>query len=425
MFRRKVNGLLFLFSLIGGAAGFAAGEILLSRQEGHMPNILLMACYFGLLGLLTGFMCLLAEMVSPELNGRGWRLRYATTGWKLLVPAAFIMLLAAGALFQTIYGMGLGGRKPAEDIVLVIDKSSSMKETDPGRESIRAAQELIGRMDAGKRAAIVLFNERPELLQPLTNLATEVEKDQVKTRLEGYRPDGQTNIAGALEMALTELASASDRRKGMVILISDGYSQVQLDKAVQPYRQEGVAIHAVGMNRTSKDATSLLKQLADQTEGSYHRIDNANELSGVFSKIYELNRGWHLMGERTGTGEGSYYYLTLRILFLALLGALMGLSLGIIFDNRHLAKSFTVGGAFAGMLAGALLEAWMQMGIAPAFGRLLADLTLAAVLALSTLLVPIKEPGTQTGSASMYRSGKGSSDGLGKAQGGSGSFDSR
>ncbi|MBC8079931.1 MAG: VWA domain-containing protein, partial [Gorillibacterium sp.] len=246
MFRRKVNGLLFLFSLIGGAAGFAAGEALLYQQEGTMSNILLMACYFGLLGLLTGFMCLLAEVVSPQLNGRGWRLRNAASGWKLLVPAAFIMLLAAGALFQTIYGMGLGGRKPAEDIVLVIDKSSSMKETDPGRESVRAAQELIGRMDSGKRTAIVLFNERPELLQPLTILATQVEKDQVITRLDGYTADGQTDISGALKMALTELESASNKRKSMVILISDGYSEVQVEEAVQPYHQEGIAIHAVG-----------------------------------------------------------------------------------------------------------------------------------------------------------------------------------
>ncbi|MCL6459436.1 MAG: VWA domain-containing protein [Gorillibacterium sp.] len=425
MFRRKVNGLLFLFSLIGGAAGFAAGEVLLNRQEGSMSNILLMACYFGLLGLLTGLMCLLAEMISPQLNGHGWRLRYASTGWKLLVPAAFIMLLAAGALFQTVYGMGLGGRKPAEDIVLVIDKSSSMNETDPGRESVRAAEELINRMDAGKRAAVVLFNEQPELLQPLTNLTTQAEKDQVNTRLDGYTPNGQTDIARALTLALTQLDSVSSGRKGMVILISDGYSEVQVEQAVQPFRQKGIAIHTVGMNATSKDATHLLKQLADETQGSYHRIDNATEISGVFTKIYELNRGWHLMGERSGTDEGSYYYLTLRILFLALLGALMGLSLGIIFDNRHLAKSFTIGGAVAGMLAGALLEAWMRMGVAPAFGRLLADLTLAAVLALSTLLIPIKEPGSQTGSNSLYRSGKNPSGGLGKVQNGSGSFDRR
>jgi Ca-activated chloride channel family protein len=411
MFRRKVNGMLFLFSLIGGAAGFAAGEWLLARQEGQWSAIVLMACYFGILGLLTGLACLLAEVISPQLNGRGWRLRYASSGWKLLLPAAFIMLLAAGALFQTIYGMGFGGRKPAQDIVLVIDKSGSMNETDPGRESIRAAQDLITKMDQGKRVAVVLFNEQPELLQPLVPLTTEADRAQVKARLDSYHPDGQTNIAAALDLALTQLDNA---RKGMVILISDGYSDVQIERTAEPYRSHGVAIHTVGMNGTSSDAVSLLKQLADETQGSYHKITHAEDVSGVFTRIYELSRGWHLVGERTGTDEGSIYYLTLRVL-----------SLGIIFDNRHLAKSFTIGGALAGMLAGGLLEFWMQLGVLPSLGRLLADLLLAAVLALSTLLIPVKEPGTGVGSSSLYRRGKGPADGSGRAQGGSGSFDKR
>lgn len=422
MFRRKVNGMLFLFSLIGGAAGFAVGEWLLARQEGQWSAIVLMACYFGILGLFTGLACLLAEVISPQLNGRGWRLRYASSGWKLLLPAAFIMLLAAGALFQTIYGMGFGGRKPAQDIVLVIDKSGSMNETDPGRESIRAAQDLITKMDQGKRVAVVLFNEQPELLQPLVPLTTEADRAQVKARLDSYHPDGQTNIAAALDLALTQLDNA---RKGMVILISDGYSDVQIQRTAEPYRSHGVAIHTVGMNGTSSDAVGLLKQLADETQGSYHKITHAEDVSGVFTRIYELSRGWHLVGERTGTDEGSIYYLTLRVLFIALLGSLMGLSLGIIFDNRHLAKSFTIGGALAGMLAGGLLEFWMQLGVLPSLGRLLADLLLAAVLALSTLLIPVKEPGTGVGSSSLYRRGKGPADGSGRAQGGSGSFDKR
>ena len=34
----------------------------------------------------------------------------------------------------------------------------------------------------------------------------------------------------------------------------------------------------------------------------------------------------------------------------------MGLALGIVFDNRHLALSFSIGGAVSGVLAGVVLE---------------------------------------------------------------------
>lgn len=425
MARRKFSAMLFLFSLIGGAVGFSAGELLLARFGSEWPNVWLMALYFGIFGLATVFFCLLAETVSPELAGQGWRLRHSGTGWKLLVPAAFVILFAAGALFQLLYGFGLGKHQPAQDIVLVIDKSESMLQTDPNRQSVEAAQKLIRRMDSRKQAAVILFNERPELLQPLSALREVADRNAVAERLNSYHAAGQTDIAGALNMAMEQLDARANPRKSMVILISDGYSDVDLANATAPYLAKGIAIHTVGMNNTNADATRLLEELARRTGGSYHGIGSAGELSGVFTKIYDLNRGWHLMGERSENGGDSSYYRFLRVLLLAGIGALMGLALGIIFDNRHLAKSFGIGGAVGGILAGAVLEVWMEQGIAPGVGRFLGDLLLAALLALSTVLVPVKPPGSLGSTASLNRPGRGSSDGNGRGEKGSGSFDRR
>ncbi|WP_058301501.1 vWA domain-containing protein [Gorillibacterium timonense] len=423
MVRRKFSLMLFLFSLIGGAIGFAGGELLLARFGSEWPNVWLMALYFGVLGLATVFFCLLAETVSPEIAGQGWRLRHSGTGWKLLVPAAFIILFSAGAIFQFLYGFGLGKQEPAQDIVLVIDKSESMLQTDPKRESVEAAQKLIRRMDSHKQVAVILFNEQPELLQPLSPLRDAADRDAVADRLDSYRAAGQTDIAKALDLAVEQLDSRTNPRKSMVILISDGYSDVNLANATGPYSAKGIAIHTVGMNNTNTDATKLLKELAERTGGSYHGIGSAGELSGVFTKIYDLNRGWHLMGERSENGGDSLYYRFLRVLLFAGIGAFMGLALGIVFDNRHLAKSFTLGGAIAGILAGTVVEFWMGMGIAPGFGRFLADLILAAVLALSPLLIPVKTSGSLGSAASMNRPGRGPADDYGRAS--SGSFDRR
>jgi len=425
MARRKFSLLLFLFSLIGGTVGFAAGELLLARFGSDWPNVWLMALYFGILGLATVFFCLLAETISPELAGQGWRLRYSATGWKLLVPAAFALLFAAGALFQLLYGFGLGKHQPAQDIVLVIDKSESMLQTDPGRESVTAAQKLIRRMDSRKQAAVILFNEQPELLQPLAPLSTAEDREAAAKRLDGYHAAGQTDIAKALAMAIDQLDARTNPRKSMVILISDGYSDVDLAAATAPYISQGIAIQTVGMNNTNSDAKGLLQGLAERTGGSYHGIEHASELSGVFTKIYDLNRGWHLMGERSEAGGDSPYYRYLRVFLLACIGALMGIALGIVFDNRHLAKSFGIGGAVAGFLAGAVVEFWMGLGFATGLGRFFGDLLLAAVLALSPLIVPVKPPGSLGSAASLDRSARRPADGPGRRDSGSGSFDRR
>ncbi|WP_052339670.1 vWA domain-containing protein [Gorillibacterium massiliense] len=421
MYRRKWSGLLFLFSLAGGAAGFAAGEFLLSWQEGRMPNVLLMAIYFGVLGLAIALMSLWAETLSPVLNGRGWRHRHAGAGWKLLVPASLGLLFAAGALFQSIYGLGFGGYKPAQDIVLVIDKSESMRDNDANRQSARGAQQLIERMETGNRVSIVLFNERAELLQPFVALNSQADKDQVIARLDSYPFEGQTNIEQALQLGLDQLNALSDRRTSMVILLSDGYSDVDVPKTVASFKSEGIPLHTVGMKGTGSDASKLLKRLAGGTDGTLQRVGHVKGLTGAFTKIYDLSRDWHLTGERVGMGESSLYYAMLRVLFVAGLGALIGLALGIIFNNRHLAKSFIIGGAIAGAVSGFLLEKGLNAAVSSSIVRFVADIVLAAILAASTMIVAVKESSTDAPS-SIYRRGKSSGSGYGSARGGSGSF---
>lgn len=62
------------------------------------------------------------------------------------------------------------------------------------------------------------------------------------------------------------------------------------------------------------------------------------------------------MGERNGSDSGRLLYAVERVLLLTATGALLGLALGLIFDNKHIAKSFSIGGAVAGLLVGLVLE---------------------------------------------------------------------
>lgn len=81
MVQRKINPLLLLFSVIGGVIGFAIGEYWLRVWGIGLPVIFVTGVYFGILAFCIGLSCLLAEIISPRLNGSSWRQRYTGTSW--------------------------------------------------------------------------------------------------------------------------------------------------------------------------------------------------------------------------------------------------------------------------------------------------------------------------------------------------------
>lgn len=407
MFQRRVNLLLVLFSIIGGVAGFLAGEALLMWGEGRIPHFFLMGLYFGQLALWVAFFCLLAEYISPEINGKGWRLRNGRDGWKLLVPASLVLLLVAGIALQFVYGLYFGKVKPPQDILIAIDTSGSMLETDPDQVRLQAIRNLVQSLEPDKRVAIIAFNDRAEVLQSLTPVADQAMKDEVLGLLDNMPvPDGGTDIAAALTTSMGLISDASnDGRNSTVILISDGYSEVDLDQALSPYQAAKVGVHAIGMNMENQQGNNLLKWIANRTGGTFYEVDEVQSLSGVVTQIYRSTQTWHLVGERMGALADSLYYAIVRVGCIVIIGALMGLGAGSMFDNRYLVRSYLVGGAIGGLLAGIILELGLQ-GAGPEwpayFYRGVADVLLAIVLSLSTLLVAYKQSSSLDGNDSMY-----------------------
>ncbi|GGH23004.1 vWA domain-containing protein [Paenibacillus segetis] len=394
--QRIINGLMLLFSLIGGAVGFAFGEIWLHKFSGEMRAVFLIGCYFGIIALCIGFACLLAEMISPKLSGSSWRQRYMSTSWKMLLPATLILLMLVGTALEFLYELNIGGQKPIKDIVLIIDNSGSMQETDPDDARYEAAKKLINNMDSDKEASVILFNDSAEILQPFVRLNNQSTKDQVISQLDGIAStDGGTNIGLALEEAMKQIQSQEGSKRGsMAILLSDGFSEVNTEQALADYVSRGTIVNTIGLGLTNQQSSGLLEDIASRTGGRYYDVSDSANVSMVFQQIYDNIDDRTLVTERTGTTENSTYYMVLRIFFILLIGAALGLSLGLLFDNRYLARSFSVGGAVAGLIAGLLLEFGLngssyQDGVT----RLLACLILAAVIAMFTLIVPMKDKG--------------------------------
>ncbi|MFC0329219.1 VWA domain-containing protein [Paenibacillus sepulcri] len=392
--QRKINMLLLLFSIIGGAIGFAFGEVILGGLLESWPRFIVIGLYFGVLALCIGLACLLAEMIAPRLNGSSWRQRYTDLSWKLLVPATLILLFAVGGLLQLLYGLQFGGVKQVKDIVLVVDNSGSMLETDPDNERYAAAKQLINNMDSDNRVAVVAFSNTAELIQPFVSLDTQDEKNSVNAVIDSLKPtDGGTDFSLALTEAMKTIEGKENAKRGtLVILLSDGFSESNIDQQLAAYQEQQIAVNTVGLSVVDARGSALLQQIAESTGGSYYDVSEASGLALVFQNIYDKIDNRTLLTERTDTMADNTFYTLLRILSLGIIGAAVGISLGLLFDNRFLAVSFGSGGLAGGLLAGFILDNGLSgQAFTDGFWRFIAVLVLAAIIGLFTLVVPVSE----------------------------------
>ncbi|GGF83999.1 hypothetical protein GCM10010912_31490 [Paenibacillus albidus] len=391
--QRKINLLLLFFSLIGGAFAFLIGEWLLGRWLEELPSIVLVGIYFAIVALGVGLGALIAEMVSPRLNGASWKQRYLGLSWKLL-PLTLVLAFGVGAFTEFIYELNFGGVKPVKDVVMIIDDSGSMMENDPDNRRYSAAQSLVMQMDEDNQVAVLTFSDSASIVQPLTPLADEQNREKVSAAILNLKTtEGGTNIKGALEESLNVInGDSSSSRGSMVILLSDGASELDTASDLRTFTERGIAVNTIGLGMDNPSDATLLREIAGVTGGQYYDVSDAGRLGDVFQQIYDRLGDRTLLTERTDATQDSPYYAAVRILSLLLVGAALGVGLGVVFDNRHLARSFGLGGTVSGLLAGLVLEYGLTgFSVPDGIIRLLAVLVLAAIIALFTGVVPVGE----------------------------------
>ncbi|WNS41335.1 VWA domain-containing protein [Paenibacillus sp. MMS20-IR301] len=390
--QRKINLLLLLFSLLGGGIAFVLGELLLDREAYNLPMIVLVGIYFAIVALGVGAGSLAAETISPKLNGQSWKLRYLGTSWKML-PLAVVLLFGLGTLTEFLYELNFGGIRPVKNVVMVIDNSGSMLESDPNNSRYEAARSLVQQLDEDNKVAVVTFDHDASVVQPLIPLSKAANREQVSSVISSLQTtEGGTNISGALTEAMTVISTDGANRGAMVILLSDGISEFNTATELTEYVDRGIAVNTIGLALDDPSGSSLLQDIAGRTGGQYYDVADAGRLGEVFQQIYDRLGDRTLLTERSDATAGSPYYAVVRILALILIGTALGLGLGIVFDNRHLARSFSFGGALSGLGAGLILEFGLRGDtVTDPMIRLLAVLVLVAILTLFTYIVPVGE----------------------------------
>lgn len=187
-----------------------------------------------------------------------------------------------------------------QPVVLIIDVSRSMEETDIRPTRIEAAKsaavEFARHLPRASRLALVTFgnfpmvvvpltDDRPRVLDGVTNLTT-----QLRTQLGPGLLEGVRAVTG--EGPLPPMAGGF---RAVAVLLSDGRASdgVPPEEAAREAKTRGVRVYTVGLGTAADPSTfrsgywgvldePTLRMIADQTGGRYYKAEEAGQLREIY-----------------------------------------------------------------------------------------------------------------------------------------------
>lgn len=212
--------------------------------------------------------------------------------------------------------------EPADDLpihtALLLDTSASMEASLlPVREAaVRFLRQIVSPKD---RAAVFTFNQRPRLLEGLTN-----DVDALARALAGLSAEGGTALYDSIVFALHSLNGLSGPRA--LLLLSDGRdesSTFTFEDALEHARASGVRVYAIGLALPSRDlaARRELRRLAEITGGATYFIDSVDQLAPIYEEIERGLRSQYALSYQSSNSKPAGDFRSIEVEVPQLAGA--------------------------------------------------------------------------------------------------------
>ena len=183
------------------------------------------------------------------------------------------------------------------DIMLVVDMSKSMEETDMQRDRLDAAQRVMRRFlhrTHNDRVGLVVFGQQAMLQCPLTQ-DTKLLEQIVSDLAIGDVPELGTAIGDGLALALAQLRRSAAKSK-VVILLSDGdtnwVTRFDPDQAANAAKEMGVKVYTLLVGSESSDLfggmsvnPATLRNIAATTGGEFFRAADYESFDRGFQTV--------------------------------------------------------------------------------------------------------------------------------------------
>lgn len=156
------------------------------------------------------------------------------------------------------------------------------------------------------RAAVITFNEKPQLVVRFTN-----DLEVLAGGLAGLTAEGETALYDSLIYSLYYFSGLTGKRA--IIILSDGAdsaSRYTFDDVIDYARRVGVSLYSIGIDLSggkTQDIRLNLERLSRETGGTAFFIDSEKELERVYTDIQAELRSQYLLAYQSNaplTGGG-------------------------------------------------------------------------------------------------------------------------
>jgi Ca-activated chloride channel homolog len=189
---------------------------------------------------------------------------------------------------------------------VALDISASM-EPNLARAQQAALSFLQGTIQPKDRAAVVVFNDHPNLTVKFTN-----DVKSLAGGLAGLKAERGTALYDTIVFTLYYFNGIKGQRA--MLLLSDGKdegSRFSYEDALEYARRAGVIIYTIGLG---KDVDKKkMEKFAEETGGRSFFVQNASDLEGIYATIEHDLRSQYLIAYQSGNTSGSTEFRTVEL----------------------------------------------------------------------------------------------------------------
>jgi len=199
------------------------------------------------------------------------------------------------------------------DLMLLLDSSGSMCEDSLDRRgncpstgpweplhTVQSAGVSLAR-ELGDEAmmGVIYYNTRPAIQVVLKDVSQEL--DDIEAGIWALRPNGYTDIGGAIYLATNHLVASARRNPKVIVIASDGLPNTKNGRyygytsAMRQYVRDAAnyaaskKVRILSVAVGSEADTTLMKYLATATSGKYYEVVDEIMLADIFAEVAHVS----------------------------------------------------------------------------------------------------------------------------------------
>lgn len=187
----------------------------------------------------------------------------------------------------------------AVDVALALDRSGSMKASDPRRDSVQGVELFAQLLGSEDRLAFLSFADDAEAGLPMTPLAEPKARARLAELAQQVKMNGaHTNLAAALSQSYQALSGPAGKLKAerIVVLFTDGKldlgspeaeaaARTSLAELLPKLKAEGIRVYGVAFSPGAD--LDFLRGMAEATGGQAFRVDQPKDIYQAFVRLFE------------------------------------------------------------------------------------------------------------------------------------------